>query len=160
MAGLENTSQRPTDWTRSPVRMLTGVAIVSLAAAAALQSQADRRPHAATTGLETLPERRIEINSACVDELQLLPGIGPALASRIVEDRDANGFFESIEALSRVRGVGPRTVLNISEHAAAKPGPDPPASPESPDEKTQARPAEPPENSAESLTQPVAVWDM
>jgi competence protein ComEA len=52
---------------------------------------------------------KININQATADQLQLLPGIGPALSKRIVECREANGRFERIEDLMQVRGIGPKT---------------------------------------------------
>jgi competence protein ComEA len=51
---------------------------------------------------ETAP---IDLNLATADELTRLPGIGPALATRILEARDATPFT-SVEDLRRVRGVG------------------------------------------------------
>ncbi len=65
------------------------------------------------------PLLRIDLNRAGAAELQMLPGIGPALAERIVADRTANGPFSSIEDLSRVPGVGPATVRRIAPMAAA-----------------------------------------
>ena len=56
---------------------------------------------------------RIDINTADVAELDLLPAVGPRLAERIVDDRDRRGRFESVEDLARVPGVGPRTVEQI-----------------------------------------------
>lgn len=44
---------------------------------------------------------------------QALPGIGPVLARRIVDDRQKNGDFGNLEALKRVRGVGPHTLRGI-----------------------------------------------
>lgn len=51
----------------------------------------------------------VEVNSASEDELVRLPGIGPALARRIVEARP----FSSVEDLQRVRGVGPATIERL-----------------------------------------------
>lgn len=48
----------------------------------------------------------VDINSANEHELRLLPGIGEVMARKIVEDRDANGPFQSIEDLERVHGIG------------------------------------------------------
>jgi len=71
---------------------------------------------------------RVDLNTAGESELRLLPEIGPALAARIVADREAHGPFVSVEALARVRGVGPRTVAEIAPFARVTkrpPGPTP-----------------------------------
>jgi competence protein ComEA len=49
----------------------------------------------------------LAINSASAEELAALPGIGPALAARIVEYRTANGMFASMDDLAAVPGIGP-----------------------------------------------------
>lgn len=62
------------------------------------------------------PALKIDLDRAGADELNRLPGIGPALASRIVADREANGPFGSIEEFQRVRGVGPALSARIAPH--------------------------------------------
>lgn len=64
---------------------------------------------------EPLPSAivQIEINSANAAQLDLLPAIGPKLALRIVEDRVANGRFETFNDLDRVHGIGPKTLEKI-----------------------------------------------
>ena len=52
----------------------------------------------------------VPVNSATAQELETLPGIGPVLAQRIVEDRDTHGPFASVDDLQRVSGVGPALV--------------------------------------------------
>lgn len=49
----------------------------------------------------------LRINSATLDELTTLPGVGPALAQRIIAYREANGPFADLAALDEVSGVGP-----------------------------------------------------
>ena len=53
--------------------------------------------------------RRIDVNAAGIEELARLPGIGPALAERIVADRAAHGPFRQAQDLERVPGIGWRT---------------------------------------------------
>lgn len=49
----------------------------------------------------------LDLNAASEEELTSLPGIGEALARRIVEHREANGPFETVEGLMDVSGIGP-----------------------------------------------------
>jgi competence protein ComEA len=60
---------------------------------------------------------RVNINTATAEELEKLPGIGPAKAQAIVRDREQNGLFRRVEDLARVTGIGPKTVENLREHA-------------------------------------------
>ncbi len=60
-----------------------------------------------------IDEGRINLNAATRAELDMLPGIGPTLADRIIHDREAHGPFASIEDLERVSGIGPRTVERV-----------------------------------------------
>lgn len=55
---------------------------------------------------ELLPGQTVNINTASVEELRLLPGIGDVLAQAIVDYRQANGPFGSTEALTEVPGIG------------------------------------------------------
>ena len=58
-------------------------------------------------------EGLISINTAGVDQLILLPGVGPVLAERIIEERDRNGAFRLPEDLLSVRGIGASTLEKI-----------------------------------------------
>jgi competence ComEA-like helix-hairpin-helix protein len=61
------------------------------------------------------PGDRVNINTATVDELVTLPGIGKAYAQRIVEYRDKNGPFKKVEDLLNVRGIGEKTFERIRD---------------------------------------------
>ena len=66
------------------------------------QTQAD-------TSDETEPQPAqtpLDLNTASAQQLETLPGIGPELAARIVEDRETNGPFASPEDIQRVAGIG------------------------------------------------------
>jgi competence protein ComEA len=64
---------------------------------------------------------RININRADVTQLQELPGIGPALAARIIAYREANGPFADMAALNEVSGIGDRIITEISERVVFTP---------------------------------------
>ncbi len=52
----------------------------------------------------------VSVNLATAEELERLPGIGPVLARRIVEDRARNGQYTRPEDLLRVKGIGRKTL--------------------------------------------------
>jgi len=58
---------------------------------------------------------KININTATVDELQTIPGIGPAKASAIIEYREKNGPFKKVEDLDNVSGIGEKTLEHIKD---------------------------------------------
>ena len=58
-------------------------------------------------------EPPININTAVAEELEKLDGIGPVLAGRIVEYREENGPFASLEDLMLVKGIGEDTWQNL-----------------------------------------------
>ena len=55
----------------------------------------------------------VNVNTATVEQLQLLPRIGPAVAARIVEHREKNGAFKTAEDLMLVRGIGESTFAHL-----------------------------------------------
>lgn len=57
----------------------------------------------------------IDVNSATVDALETLPGVGPATATAIVTDRDTNGPFVSVDDLERVPGIGPAKLAALRD---------------------------------------------
>lgn len=53
------------------------------------------------------PDGPVDLNRAGASELDLLPGVGPATAQAIVDDRERNGPFATVDDLERVPGIGP-----------------------------------------------------
>jgi competence protein ComEA len=66
-------------------------------------------------------DTRLDLNRASAAELDALPGIGPVLAGRIVEHRQAHGPFRRVEELRAVRGVGPRLFERLSGRLRVSP---------------------------------------
>lgn len=57
----------------------------------------------------------ININTASLEELDSLPGIGPTIAQRIIDYREENGPFNTIEDIMNVSGIGPSTFEAIQD---------------------------------------------
>ncbi|HZW05605.1 MAG TPA: helix-hairpin-helix domain-containing protein [Phycisphaerales bacterium] len=55
----------------------------------------------------------LDINTATAAQLEHLPGIGPAIAARIVADRARHGPYSTVEQLDRVEGIGPKTLQKL-----------------------------------------------
>ena len=64
----------------------------------------------------TAAAAKVNINTASAEELDGLPGIGPVLAQRIVDEREANGPYTGAEDLTRVEGIGQAIVESIQDH--------------------------------------------
>jgi competence protein ComEA len=63
----------------------------------------------------------VNINTATADELEKLPGVGPAMATRIIEYRQKNGGFKKIEELMNVRGIGEKAFLTLKPQITLTP---------------------------------------
>ncbi len=66
------------------------------------------------SGAQTIS--KINLNRATCAELEILPGIGPALGRRIVDYREGKGPFKRIEDIMQVRGIGPQTFEQMKDY--------------------------------------------
>ena len=58
----------------------------------------------------------VNVNTAKVEELDILPGVGPKMAQAIVDFREAHGKFGTLEDLQKVKGLGPKKFAAIRPH--------------------------------------------
>lgn len=75
-------------------------------------------PSASPGAAPTTSGGKIDINRATAAELEGLPGVGPATAQKIVEDRESNGPFAKPEDLMRVPGIGAKKFESMREYVA------------------------------------------
>lgn len=57
-------------------------------------------------------EGKININTATVEELMKLKGVGEKTAEKIINFREENGLFQSVEDLEQVKGIGPKIIAD------------------------------------------------
>ena len=76
-------------------------------------SAASAPPPGGRTGAPAAP---VDLNRATVDELDVLPGVGPATAAAIITWRDENGGFRRVEDLLEVPGIGPTRLERLRPH--------------------------------------------
>ncbi|OGO46110.1 MAG: hypothetical protein A2Z30_04930 [Chloroflexi bacterium RBG_16_64_43] len=72
-------------------------------------------PGALPAATAPAPNHRVNLNSAGLAELDSLPGIGPTLAQRIIDERQRHGPFARVEDLLRVSGIGPALLEKIRD---------------------------------------------
>ena len=92
------------NYNRQPVQIQPLPAVTSVAAPPLTVSTEPTKPSA------------ININTATAEDLQLLPGIGPLLAERIIAYREENGCFEIPGELMNVPGIGEKKLEEIWDH--------------------------------------------
>ena len=63
------------------------------------------------------PAGKVNINTASVEQLTSLPGVGPSLAQRIVEYRTKSGSFKNVQELMNVRGIGEKSFQKMEAHS-------------------------------------------
>lgn len=95
--------------------------MLALVALAGLAHRVPTRALETTTHAPRLgaPAGPVDVNRASAAELATLPRVGPTLAQRIVDDREAHGPYATLADLDRVPGLGPATIREIAPHATA-----------------------------------------
>jgi competence protein ComEA len=107
----------------------------------------------AATANKKPPAAPVNLNAATSEELQLVPGIGPATAEKILQMRKAYGPFKSVDDLLAIRGIGPKRLEKMRKYltvgkpsSTSKPAAAKPTSPTKPNgaPKTPSTSADPP----------------
>lgn len=109
-------SEAPTQKPAQPAK--EAVLDADTAGAEAIPSDDAIDPEAESEADET---GKLDINRATAAELDALKGIGPAKAQAIIEDRDKNGKYASVDDLLRVKGIGEKLLQAMQDGIVARP---------------------------------------
>ena len=101
-----------TEWV---LLLLAGVFLAGILVMHFFQQESGYTVTTQRQGQEAVLPEKINLNTATASQLETLDGIGPKLAQRIIDDREANGPFASVDDLDRVSGIGPATVENLRD---------------------------------------------
>jgi comEA protein len=69
-----------------------------------------------TSAKKKPPAAPVNLNTATSEELQLVPGIGPVTAEKILQMRKSYGAFKSVDDLSAIRGIGPKRLEKMRKY--------------------------------------------
>ena len=104
---------------RFPIRLLSSFLFVGLIFAASVDA-----------GRKKQPAKPVNLNTATSEELQLVPGIGPATADKILQMRKSYGGFKSVDDLLAIRGLGAKRLEKMRKYLTVrKPATGKPATP-------------------------------
>jgi competence protein ComEA len=92
--------------------IMLAMGTAGLVEARPLQAGQDTKAAAATL---------VNLNSATAADLQKLPGVGAAMANRILEYRQKNGGFKKVEELMNVKGIGEKNFLKLKTMVTVAP---------------------------------------
>ena len=94
------------------ITFFTGVFLIMTAMLLPLMASEKGSPPVKSAALEG----KLNVNTATLKELKMLPGVGKTTANNIMEYRKQNGKFRKVEDLLKVQGVGKRTVAKIKDY--------------------------------------------
>jgi competence protein ComEA len=69
------------------------------------------------------PSKPIDLNTATLDQLQQLPGIGPSTAKAIIQFREKSGLFKRVEDLLAIHGISKSRLEKLRPHVTVTPPP-------------------------------------
>ena len=101
----------------------TSVRESTLGKAPAAKAPKTSTPKAHKSTSKELPKTSIDLNRATSEELQKLPGVGPAMAERILQYRKENQGFATVDDLDNVRGIGEKKLAKLRPFVVVKPLP-------------------------------------
>ena len=110
--------------------LLLGLTAIFLCSLLVLQMQDRKNAAQVGAAVDTEVEQEtflpdvspVDLNSATAEELTVLPGIGPALAERIVEYRREHGGFGAVEELINVLGIGEAKLAELKDRVTVNGG--------------------------------------
>ena len=73
---------------------------------------------AGAAGASGIPTGPVHLNSATVEQLDALPGVGPVTAQKILDYRQEHGAFSSVDELDAIPGIGPKRLADLRELVA------------------------------------------
>jgi competence protein ComEA len=115
--GVRANRERRADGVAALARQIVAVDSASAAQVARKRQPSRSRPSGRPpTAAAVAPATRVDLDEAGVDEIEAIPGIGPTLAARIVDDRARRGPFGSLAGLQRVKGIGPALAGRIDRY--------------------------------------------
>lgn len=110
-------AKKPVNTARPATGAVTGSSPPPAAAPAPRSSSATK---GATSAAKLAPGEKININTATAEELDRLPGIGPTKAKAIVDYRNQNGPFQTIQDIEKVKGIKAGSFAKIQDYITVR----------------------------------------